>query len=135
MLVVQLFKRKFILLELMYRISGIDALGSAIVIITLIWLTFFGLERSKTVFGILIGSGVFCGFIGFVAACMYSVGLKNTRDNSGGFFDLVLAAAGAANSVTIEIGRTASWIAFISWIIYVAVEFIGYRYYEIRLLD
>lgn len=111
-------------------ISGIDALSSALVIITLIWLQFFGLKRSKTVSWILIGSGILSSFIGLVAACMYSVGLKYTKGQSESYFDLVLITSGANKGVAIEVGATASWVAFISWTVYSIIEITGYKYYD-----
>lgn len=92
---------------------------------------FFGLERSKTVSWILIGMGLFSGLIALVASCMYSVGLKYTKGQSDSYYDLVLMTAGT-KSVAIEVGLTSSWIAFIAWVMYSAVEIVGYRYYDKR---
>ena len=104
------------------------------ILITLLWLTYFELKKSKVVFGILIALDSLCAFIGFVASCMYSVGLKYTRDNSNGYFDVILRATGV-DSKSVENGRVSTWIACLGWMIYAVMEFVAYRYYEKNLLE
>jgi hypothetical protein len=62
---------------------------------------------------------------------MYSVGLKYTKGQSDSYYDLILSTAGT-KSVAVEVGLQSSWIACITWVIYSAVELVGYRYYDKR---
>jgi uncharacterized membrane protein len=99
-------------------------------IITLVWLQFFGLERSKNVSWILIGVGIFSSFIALIASCMYLSGIIHTKSKEEDYFMGILAAG--TTSLTVQVGLFSSWIAFFTWILYLAVELVGYNYYDKR---
>jgi uncharacterized membrane protein len=98
-------------------------------VITLVWLQFFGLERSKTVSWILIGVGIFSALIALIASCMYLAGLNYTKGQPD--YSMIIEAAGTTSSA-IEAGLYSSWIAFTTWMFYLAVELAGYNYYDKR---
>ena len=96
-------------------------------LITLIWLIYLGVQKSKVTSGVLIALASLCAFIGFVASCMYALGLKYTSDNSNGFFDGIVKGTGL-DYKAVEIGGVSTWIACFGWMIYAVLEFVEYRY-------
>lgn len=117
-----LSKRKSFLF-INHSIFFISALGTILIFLFLLGFLFFKVKRTRTFYVIGISIGIFCGFLTFIAACLYEVGLKTTIDYNGGKEPYIQRYSDRIDVNLVDMGRNAAWFTTITWMIYAGVEF------------
>ena len=104
------------------RIFIISTLGTILIFSGLIGFLFLNLTRTRTFFTIGTSVGCFCGFLTFVAACMYDAGIKTTIDHYGGLNFYTERFSDQLDTSLVNIGKNASWFTAFVWFVYAVIE-------------